>query len=113
MNPIVKTKWIAALRSGDYAQGKGSLHRGGKYCCLGVLCDLYRKEHPEAHWNDDKFVTKNEQRGGFLPWDVVQWAGLAETDPFIDSQGESLSYLNDRGNNKTFPEIATLIEENL
>ena len=33
-------QWIAALRSGGYAQGKGALRRGNKFCCLGVLCDL-------------------------------------------------------------------------
>lgn len=30
-------KWLAALRSGDYEQGRGSMLRDGKYCCLGVL----------------------------------------------------------------------------
>src|SRR3990167_9242979 len=38
-------KWIAALRSGKYKQGKGALHqvdrsRYHKYCCLGVLCEV-------------------------------------------------------------------------
>ncbi len=31
-------KWIAALRSGEYKQGFGSLSSTyGEYCCLGVL----------------------------------------------------------------------------
>lgn len=33
-----KTKWLKALRSGDYQQGSGSLYKHGKYCCLGVAC---------------------------------------------------------------------------
>lgn len=43
MNPEIKTKWVEALRSGKYKQGKKSLRsrEGDKYCCLGVLCDLY------------------------------------------------------------------------
>lgn len=37
-------KWISALRSGEYKQGKFRLKRineGGscQYCCLGVLCE--------------------------------------------------------------------------
>lgn len=31
-------EWIAALRSGEYEQGKGALYRSGRYCCLGVGC---------------------------------------------------------------------------
>ena len=33
-------KWVAALRSGKYQQGVGSLNRNEKYCCLGVLADI-------------------------------------------------------------------------
>ena len=48
MNPEVKKRWLAALRSGEYAQTTGKLHRldpdvfepndiPAGYCCLGVL----------------------------------------------------------------------------
>lgn len=43
MNADLKQRWVAALRSGDYAQGQDRLRQGEKpfeYCCLGVLCDL-------------------------------------------------------------------------
>lgn len=38
-------KWIKALRSGKYRQGKSALKRrsedhGATYCCLGVLCEV-------------------------------------------------------------------------
>lgn len=33
-------KWIEALRSGDYVQGRKQLHDHGTYCCLGVCCKL-------------------------------------------------------------------------
>ena len=33
----IKDKWIAALRSGKYKQGKYRLENDGGYCCLGVL----------------------------------------------------------------------------
>jgi hypothetical protein len=38
--------WVKALRSGDYEQGQEYLCRGGRFCCLGVLCEIQglRKE---------------------------------------------------------------------
>lgn len=41
MNPEIKAQWVAALRSGDYQQGRGQLRSGNNtYCCLGVLMEL-------------------------------------------------------------------------
>jgi len=39
MDPELKRKWIKALRSGKYKQGRGQLWRksDNSYCCLGVL----------------------------------------------------------------------------
>lgn len=39
MKPELKAKWVAALRSGEFAQGKGKLvdESGTRFCCLGVL----------------------------------------------------------------------------
>lgn len=40
MDAELKTKWIAALRSGKYRQGTGQLFKNStdEHCCLGVLC---------------------------------------------------------------------------
>lgn len=50
----VKVKdWTAALRSGNYTQGRYRLRSGTEnpeYCCLGVLCDLI---DPNGWSNDD------------------------------------------------------------
>lgn len=41
MKAAIAKKWIKALRSGDYEQGRGVLKStDDKYCCLGVLCDV-------------------------------------------------------------------------
>ena len=40
MDPEIKAQWTAALRSGDYIQGKGYLNTNGKFCCVGVLCEI-------------------------------------------------------------------------
>ena len=39
MTPELKARWIVALRSGEYTQGRHALRtKKGRYCCLGVLC---------------------------------------------------------------------------
>lgn len=39
MDPTLKSKWIAALRSGQFKQGMRTLHdtENEAFCCLGVL----------------------------------------------------------------------------
>jgi hypothetical protein len=33
-------QWTAALRGGEFEQGENWLNNDGKYCCLGVLCEI-------------------------------------------------------------------------
>lgn len=40
-------KWIAALKSGKYKQGRGTLLRGDEWCCLGVMEDVV---NDKADW---------------------------------------------------------------
>ena len=40
MDQKLKAKWVKALRSGRYRQGRLKLYRNGAYCCLGVLCKI-------------------------------------------------------------------------
>jgi hypothetical protein len=40
MNQVIKEKWVAALRSGEYKQTKGYLRNKKGYCCLGVLTNF-------------------------------------------------------------------------
>lgn len=41
MDPVLKKKWVRALRSGRYKQGRNALRTHlGSYCCLGVLCKV-------------------------------------------------------------------------
>lgn len=34
------TKWVTALRSDDFKQGKAYLQKDGAYCCLGVAAEV-------------------------------------------------------------------------
>lgn len=133
MNKEIKKKWIEALRSGEYRQGRGMLcsldHH--KYCCLGVLTDLYIKEHPnKAYWSDQKVVEDNKvviyTGKSFLPEVVMRWAELEYADPIIPYLIDKISVplsvhitaINDGFQyqeipNHSFKQIADMIEESL
>lgn len=105
MNQEVKQLWVEALRSGKYEQGKYCLRTAeGKYCCLGVLCEISGKEY------------NPEQLG--IPNEIMEWADLDSYLPEIPDSQEvvggpvKLSHLNDAAN-YSFEQIATLIEEQL
>ena len=106
----IKKRWLEALRSGEYEQGKDVLRRNDSFCCLGVLCDIFAKEGC-SKWDepDDKGVRHIENDKGALPLCVVLWSGIKDGNPFID--GYSLSAWNDGG--KSFKEIADIIEKEL
>jgi hypothetical protein len=114
MDIRVKGLWTSALRSGQYKQGKECLRdEDDKFCCLGVLCDLYAKEHPEAKWVMGAFFDAQPADGAWTllpPPGVQRWADLGTHDPRVKDY-RSLSQLNDTGS--TFVEIADMIEEYL
>ena len=77
-------KWIAALRSGNYKQGKGYLKKGDCHCCLGVLCEvagIKPEFDPEKHWvashyNGELFGLPPALKVGFMNLDfnqLMQW----------------------------------------
>lgn len=120
MNPIVKEKWIKALRSGEYKQGRNQLKEGDCFCCLGVLTDLYAKEKGLT-WGY-QFMEGSEPVYGsaVLPHlRVLKWAGLKTANPLVavpesikgktGRNCDSLAAMNDRG--CTFDQIADVIEE--
>lgn len=102
MNPDIKRRWVGALRSGKYQQGRGCLRATSddgtvEHCCLGVLSELWSEETGEDF----------DGERTFLPEPVRIWAGLRRAAPRAQSQ--FLAVLNDRG--KPFDEIADLIEQ--
>lgn len=105
MNPEIKQRWVAALRSGEYKQGRNFLFRDGRHCCLGVLCDLYTKETGIA-WTAPS--------GQSLPSEVIKWSEVASWSPRVDvGHGKmGLAQINDSGE-YDFPTIADLIERSL
>ena len=109
----VVSKWVEALRSGDYKQGKEWLHQKNdkgqdRYCCLGVLCDLAVKAKIIPPPTEDDKVFSYRKEDAHLPPIVKKWVGLktASGDFHV---GSSLVDLNDNGSR--FTTIAKLIEE--
>lgn len=92
----MKTKWTNALESGECEQGKFHLKMDGKYCCLGVFCEA----------NDIPLYYVDGMEIGTL-------AGYAAIGMYLNnSTVNTLMRMNDV-EEKTFPEIATWIKENL
>ena len=128
MNSEIKQKWLEALRSGEYIQGKNHLAKEGQYCCLGVLCDLAVQEGilRPGEVDEDGIIVyqsagsavndRSYSESSTLPRQVKEWAGLNHRNPYFrepDERGVRMSHflsaLNDNGS--TFTEIADKIEE--
>ena len=104
----VKKKWIAALRSGKYKQGDSALHKGEKYCCLGVLAEVLGAEWKDNGYYlnvpfvDDKLVGAKGSAHGYLS---PAFCGLYKKTQV------ALGSKNDTG--LSFKEIADYIEKRL
>lgn len=103
MDNDLKQKWVNALRSGNYTQGRGGLRTANnEYCCLGVLCDVT---------DQSKWVFTDI--GNFYAWDgYIGLPPISWDSDMLDRKTLVLSNLND-GQQKSFSEIADWIEENL
>ena len=115
MNQELKAKWLEALRSGNYQQGKGSLKvvlpdGPPVFCCLGVLADVMGKTWTSSNYGGSEQVLIDTDGGRFtkyLPNSVESDAGL----PMSTTQ-KHLAMMND-AEGKTFDQIADYIEANL
>lgn len=110
-----RAAWVAALRSGDYKQGKGYLANKGQFCCLGVACELAIKDGVKVKRSDrPSGVKEYDGVTGAMPLPVRQWLGLKysdgayKTDNGSYEESRSLAGLNDNGYG--FEAIAQLIE---
>jgi hypothetical protein len=115
VNKNIIKRWVEALRSGKYRQVTGSLRKDDRntqgeacntgFCCLGVLTDMYIKEHKQDDTKSGRWVfrlTKQDKKkkstalytpykrwlyvnggeqGDFLPDAVMQWAGFDTNNP--------------------------------
>lgn len=96
MDKKLKAKWVKALESGRYKQGKKRLAGGGYYCCLGVL----RKIDPsiEAVFAEGSLVVKSCHIPESKQYELIRM-----------NDGETHDYPT----NKSFKEIAAWIRSHL
>ncbi len=104
MKADLRERWIEALNSGEYKQGKKGLRlANGSYCCLGVLCDisgLGEWDEGTSYW--DYTVPGVGASAGMPHHNVLRVLGL---------DGEVAAILaNSNDNGSTFAEIAAEIE---
>lgn len=125
MNPEIKARWVAALRSGEYKQTRSAMRRDGGHCCLAVLCAIHAAETGQDLWvlvdaAEGKFRYADDDNS-YLPAIVMQWAGLRHCEGasvVIDGARGTLAEHNDgmlreSRRCRTFAEIADAIEEQL
>lgn len=120
-----REKWVEALRSGEYKQGKGALRvprndDRDAFCCLGVACDLAARSG-EGLWSGNYFHGPSGETGNFqvLPQSIQDWLGLTNDSGNLEAgieYGEDdhraavlLTELNDHAG-WTLAQIADLIE---
>lgn len=130
MNPEIKARWVADLRSGLFEQGTSGLCDGDRYCCLGVLMEQAVEAGiciRNASGTVGVTYGPTFTRYALSP-EVREWADLSSTAPVVrvgdrqwnpDRDGDAmidggfdLTYANDQLN-WTFDEIADAIEESL
>jgi len=124
MDKELRDKWVEALRSGKYKQGKAKLAEKNtdgsfSYCCLGVLCDVANLKYivDKASGTNGIIEAKayyiNDERHrsfAFLPLDP-RFQNIWENVMSCDSMEQHLITMNDEGS--TFEEIADWIEKNV
>ena len=143
INPEVKKKWVEALRSGKFEQGRsrlvgisskpkdivGEAKSDKCYCCLGVLCEVYAEDTKMTGKQKNEFiheVSTNEAPAltpGFSKWLGLGKVSKREGGYFtfnpnltveIDEEKESESIAELNDDYEfTFQDLATLIEEQL
>jgi hypothetical protein len=106
----LRKKWVDALRSGKYKQGKGYLHsKDDTFCCLGVLCDVAGVPSTETGECFVYSLDGGKSRSlAMLSDDIRPLVGLRNPLGGILERSESLAVLYDDG--KSFNEIADVIE---
>ena len=119
MNKQIMKRWVKALRSGKYKQGKNWLNAGNKkFCCLGVLCEILKDElelRKEIIVDDYySYGYDHEMDCVGLFYGVKKYAGMASAYGHIPSLKTTLANLNDGGEETkphTFKQIADIIEK--
>jgi len=122
MKRIERDEWVAGLRSGEFAQGRG--HLAEKYdgslafCCLGVKCEL------DVRAGRHNIVRKGDAANtGTWSYGIegTMMSDTMPTDPILKvwglpyGQAQDLAHANDVMDDEhmTFAQVADWIEANV
>lgn len=109
-------KWLAALRSGDFQQGRRVLRSvSNEFCCLGVAAEIFKLEGMKVwpNFTNEHFYYDGDST--LAPGYVQEALGIGPCgdvlrEGLLQQPVESLVCMNDNG--KTFAEIADIFEAN-
>lgn len=111
MDPKIKNRWIKALLSGDYEQGKKCLkNKKGQYCCLGVLADVCDKLGRKNQFDDSK-AGSSDGLLSYRLYDFAKEMGLMNKEDGRSIENK-LVLMNDEYDS-SFKQIAAWIKKNL
>lgn len=133
MIPEVKAKLTANLRSGEYLQGRHALRPTRKdnngWCCLGVGCDLFRKETGKGEWivgerENMLFIINHEdgikEASATMPSSsVIKWMfggdyrDHSDIDWLIKNGEQTLSLPGANDDRVSFDRLADIIDEQM
>jgi hypothetical protein len=106
---------VEALESGEYEQAQNSLRDGGKFCCLGVACDIAAKDGI-GEWEllsasgNYRFSDGTDYSSAFMPSGVVEYYDVGGSfRDIIELAPGSDSAMSMNDNGSTFTEIAAAI----
>lgn len=111
MNQEIKTRWLQALRSGQYKQAYGTLKRttaeGSSFCCLGVLCDVI-KEDLKIDWQPSTTYPNSKSFDGNT---TILTSGICQYCQLEPDYTNHVITMNDN-ERASFEQIADYIEAN-
>jgi hypothetical protein len=107
MNAELKHKWLEALRSGEFKQGRRQLRSADdSFCCLGVLCHVAKPDGWSMRGHGESFSHSISFAGHCDSAELVPVVGVSQR------QCSTLVEMNDRQCN-SFAEIADWVEANI
>lgn len=119
MDKVMKRRWLKALRNDKYKQTTGTLCRGEgenrEYCCLGVLCDLYKTtelgKKARAKWVENGDTDLIGFRLSSTVFTRMPSVSIRKNLGLLSKEADTLADMNDCG--KSFKQIANYIEKHL
>ncbi len=108
---VIRKEWVKALRSGDYEQGEGQLVRDGKYCCLGVLCEIIGMKQSKHIIDGHKDFIYYGTEYQLAPPKAMHAVGLNDHHGSFSSSSDSIALTEANDAGESFEFIANIIEE--